>query len=285
MKWIIVLALVGAALADSEEFVTVTFDDGVNVNNILTYRETLYNRRNTNGCPAGATFYVNHEYTNYQLVNELYNNGFEIALHSISHQTPQTYWQEATYDDLVKELADQRVQMSHFANIPFEALSGVRIPFLQLGGNTSFQIIKDYGLTYDCSWPTISYTNPGLWPYTLDYASIQDCPVRPCPTASIPGVWVQPMVSWSDLNAFPCAFVDACIFIPDRDDADAWYRFIVANFERHYLNNRAPFGFYVHEWYISANPAVKQAFVRFLDLINNLNDVFMVRFYHHEPSV
>lgn len=88
------------------------------------YRDLLYNRINSNGCPAGTTFYVNHEYTNYQLVNELYNQGYEIALHSISHQTPQTYWAEGTYDDMVKEFGDQIDQMSRFANIPKEALSG-----------------------------------------------------------------------------------------------------------------------------------------------------------------
>lgn len=103
---------------------TVTFDDGVNVNNILTYREVLYNRVNYDNCVAGATFYVSHEYTNYQLVNELYNRGFEIALHSISHQTSQSYWSQASYDVMKKEFADQKVQISHFANIPFDTVKG-----------------------------------------------------------------------------------------------------------------------------------------------------------------
>lgn len=68
---------------------------------------------------------------------------------------------------------------------------------------------------------------------------------------------------------------------PDRDDTDAWYKFILENFERHYLNNRAPFGFYVHEWYITAYPAIKEALVKFMDLINNLNDVYMVSLSHN----
>lgn len=261
---------------DTPQFVTVTFDDGINVNNILTYRNTLYNRRNSNGCPAGATFYVSHEYTNYVIVNELYNQGFEIALHSISHQTPQTYWFEATKDDMKREFGDQKIQIAHFANIPYESIKGLRIPFLQMTGNASFEIMKEYGLEYDCTWPTTSHTNPGLWPYTLDYASTQDCIVPPCPTASFPGTWVKPLVTWSDLQGVACSFVDACFFIPDRADEDAWYKFILTNFERHYLGNRAPFGFFVHEAFLSAFPAVRGAFVRFLDLINNLPDTFMV---------
>lgn len=106
------------------QFVSVTFDDAVNVINIETYREVLYGRSNSNGCPPGATFYVSHEYTNYLLVNELYNRGYEISLHSMTHQTPQTYWAEADYDVLVKEFADQRTLMSHFALIPEQEIRG-----------------------------------------------------------------------------------------------------------------------------------------------------------------
>ncbi|KAJ8708749.1 hypothetical protein PYW08_010131 [Mythimna loreyi] len=261
---------------NTPQFVTVTFDDGINVNNIITYRNTLYNRFNSNGCPAGATFYVSHEYTNYVIVNELYNQGFEIALHSISHRTPQTYWLEATTEDMKKEFGDQKIQMAHLANIPYESIKGMRIPFLQMTGNASFEVMKEYDLEYDCTWPTTAHTNPGLWPYTLDYASTQDCIVPPCPTASFPGLWVKPLVTWSDLQGVPCSFVDACFFTPDRTDEDAWYEFIVTNFERHYLGNRAPFGFFVHEAFLSAWPAVTRAFVRFMDLVNNLPDAFMV---------
>ncbi|KAI8423638.1 hypothetical protein MSG28_012698 [Choristoneura fumiferana] len=268
----------GLAARDVPQFVLVTFDDGVNVININTYRNDLYNRLNTNGCPAGTTFFINHEYTDYQIVNELYNRGYEIALHSLSHQTPQTYWAEATYDDMKLEFGDQRIQMSHFANIPYDEIKGIRIPFLQMTGNASFQVMKDFGLTYDCTWPTINQLDPGLWPYTLDYESTQECTVPPCPTASIPGVWTLPMVSWLDLNGAACAMVDSCFAVPPLNDEDAWFNFIVTNFERHYLGNRSPFGFYVHEWYVAEriNPAVNRAFVRFLDMINNMQDVFMV---------
>lgn len=106
------------------QFVLLTFDDGVNVININTYREIMYDRKNSNGCPAGTTFFVNHEYTNYQLINELYNLGYEIALHSMSHQTPQTYWVQATYEAMQREFGDQKIQMAHFANIPYEEIKG-----------------------------------------------------------------------------------------------------------------------------------------------------------------
>ncbi|XP_063393001.1 chitin deacetylase 8-like [Cydia fagiglandana] len=266
----------GLTARDTPQFVLLTFDDGVNVVNIETYRNLIYNRVNSNGCPAGTTYYINHEYTDYTIVNELYNQGLEIALHSVSHQTPDTYWKEATYDDMAMEFGDQRLQMSHFANIPIDAIKGLRIPFLQMTGNASFQVLADYGLEYDCSMPTVNQINPGLWPYTLDYASTQECVIPECPTASIPGVWVLPMVSWVDLGGFTCSMVDSCFSVPSLTDEDAWFEFIVTNFERHYTGNRSPFGFYVHEWYIASYPAIYRALARFLDMVNNLPDAFMV---------
>ncbi|KAL4716750.1 hypothetical protein ACJJTC_001906 [Scirpophaga incertulas] len=261
---------------DTPQFVMVTFDDAVNVLNTETYRNVLYNRRNQNGCPVGATFYVCHEYTNYQLVNELYNNGFEIALHSITHQTPLTYWAEATKEIMLKEFGEQRVMMSHFANIPIDEIQGIRMPFLQMPGNASFEVLAESGMTYDCSWPTITHIDPGLWPYTLDYASTQDCVIAPCPTASIPGKWVIPMISWIDEDGTPCSMVDSCFSSPPQNDATAWFEFIKQNFNRHYQGNRSPFGFFIHEWYLRTYPAVTSALIQFLDYINSIPDVFMV---------
>lgn len=57
-------------------------------------------------------------------MNELYNRGYEIALHSISHRTPQTYWAEATYDQMKEEIADQKDQIAALANIPANNIKG-----------------------------------------------------------------------------------------------------------------------------------------------------------------
>ncbi|OWR47572.1 chitin deacetylase 8 [Danaus plexippus] len=261
---------------DTPQFVILTFDDAVTTVNIETYRSILYNRANSNRCPIGVTFFINHEYTDYSIVNELYNRGFEIALHSITHKTNQTYWKEATVEESTREFVDQRILVSHFANIPQRSIQGIRSPFLQLSGNSTYQMIKENGLTYDLSWPTVRFTDPGLWPYTLDYASIQDCVIAPCPTASVPGVWVIPMISWTDLEGFPCSFVDACFSNPNLSDEDAWFQYIVKAFEKHYLGNRSPFGFYVHEWFVRINPGVKGALVRFMNMVQNMNDAFLV---------
>ena len=63
----------------------LTFDDGVNDLNWELYQEILHSgRKNPNGCPLKATFYVSHEWTDYGQVQTLYSRGHEIASHTIS---------------------------------------------------------------------------------------------------------------------------------------------------------------------------------------------------------
>ncbi|XP_023937311.2 chitin deacetylase 8-like [Bicyclus anynana] len=259
---------------NTPQFVLLTFDDAITELNTQTYRSIIYRRTNANKCPIGVTFFMHHEYTDYIMVNELYNQGFEIALHSISHRIPQDFWRYASYEELMREIGDQKQQIAFFANIPANTIHGVRSPFLQMSGNNTFKMMQSAGITYDSSWPTTRFTDPGMWPYTLDFESTQDCVVGPCPTASIPGPWVIPMITWTDLGGFPCSMVDACFHTPDTEDE--WFQFFFKNFQKHYFGNRAPFGFYIHEAFIRPRPHVWRAIERFLDVLNNINDVFMV---------
>jgi len=68
------------------QMIIVTFDDAVNGENWDLYNNKLFipERKNPNGCPIHATFYVSHEYNNYQYVQKLWNAGHEIAAHSIT---------------------------------------------------------------------------------------------------------------------------------------------------------------------------------------------------------
>lgn len=64
----------------------------------------------------------------------MYQNGHEIALHSISHTTDTKYWREASVELLNKEFGGEIELISKFANIPKEDIHGLRIPFLQMSG-------------------------------------------------------------------------------------------------------------------------------------------------------
>lgn len=68
------------------QFVVFTSDDSVTDFAFTNYYEPLlFGRRNPDGNPISGTFYVPHEYTDYERVNDLYNAGFEIGVNSITY--------------------------------------------------------------------------------------------------------------------------------------------------------------------------------------------------------
>jgi len=256
------------------QLVLLTFDDAVSIQNSHFYEQAFNGRKNPDGCPIGTTYFLSHDNTNYSAVHDLWARGHEIALHSITHQPPTEHWRDMTVEGHMEEFADEEVIISNFAQIPIDELKGLRIPFLQLSGDNSFEMMQKAGLKYDCSWPTQAFIDYGFWPYTLDYQSVQDCHLPPCPMSSFPGKWVVPMVDWRDLEGQSCAMVDACRIIPkETDEIVAW---MIENFNRHYNGTRSPFGFFVHAAWFLQTPIHFEAYLKFIDYLQTLKEVYIV---------
>ena len=66
------------------QLVFLTFDDAVRDYKMVYYDRIFQGRYNPNGCPIGLTYYVCHDRTDYTLVNQLYNEGHEIASHTVT---------------------------------------------------------------------------------------------------------------------------------------------------------------------------------------------------------
>lgn len=264
----------GLSPKEIPQLVLLTFDDAVNVINYNYYERAFFHRKNPDGCPIGVTYFLSHEYTDYSKVHDLWRRGYEIATHSITHQTPTDYWKSLGVEEHKKQFADQIDLINEFAKIPKSEIKGMRLPFLQLSGDNSFKMIEQTSLSYDCSWSSLSYVKNGLWPYTLDFKSVQDCPIGPCPVSSIPGVWVLPMIDWEDQKGFTCAMVDACPYMPA--ETDALLEIMIKNFKRHYEGTRSPFGFYVHAAWFDKNPNNFEAYLKFLDYLQTFEDVHLV---------
>jgi len=97
-------------VSETPQMILLSFDDAV-----LPEFESLYDelfdsgrRRNPNGCPITATFYVTHDGTDYRLVQRLYAAGNEMASHSVSHRLPQSNWTRAPYQQWLDEIGGQR---------------------------------------------------------------------------------------------------------------------------------------------------------------------------------
>lgn len=65
------------------QMILLSFDDAVNTRNWNLYNDLLsYN--NPNDCPIKATFFISHQFNDYQYTQKLWNDGHEIAIHSVT---------------------------------------------------------------------------------------------------------------------------------------------------------------------------------------------------------
>ncbi|XP_011151123.1 uncharacterized protein LOC105190208 [Harpegnathos saltator] len=256
------------------QMITITFDDAVNAENFELYSKIFTDdRKNPNGCPIRGTFYISHQYTNYRDVQYLWNVGHEIAAHSVTHRGPEEWWSKnATIEDWFDEMVGVANIIKKYAAVHVGDIKGVRAPFLQVGWNRQYLMMSEFGFVYDSSI-VAPFSDPPLWPYTLDYRPPHPC-VRVgqlCPTRSYPGIWELPL---NQLLAgdYTCTTVDSC---PSDLSGEEVYKMLMLNFKRHYLTNRAPLGLHFHaSWF--QNPMYFYAFNKFVDDLLRLDDVFFV---------
>lgn len=124
-----------------------------------------------------------------------------------SNNVNQSYWRNANQELLEKEFGNQRKIISKFANIPEEYIVGTITPQLQLAGDNSLKAFTAQGFTYDNSWPSKLH----YFPYTLDYASTQDCDIgATCPTDAYKGFWIAPIVDLISEDGDVCNTLAGC---------------------------------------------------------------------------
>ena len=90
------------------QIIMVTFDDDLEKQYLELYNEFFDGVTNPNSCPAVGTLFISHNYTNYFLVESEYSKGYEEADHTITHQEPTTYWEDADYTVWKNEIDGQR---------------------------------------------------------------------------------------------------------------------------------------------------------------------------------
>ena len=92
------------------QMVVISMDDSLNQNNFASYRAVFNGRKNPNGCPIRGTFFLSHEYSNYNMIQQLYFDGHEIATYSVSHRRNL---EEMGYEEWVKEQIGMREMLKY----------------------------------------------------------------------------------------------------------------------------------------------------------------------------
>jgi len=268
--------------SQTPQMVTITFNGAVTVDNVDLYDE-IFNgqRQNPNGCTIKGTFFVSHKYTNYSAVQELHRKGHEIAVFSITNKENDAYWSSGTYDDWLAEMAGARLIIERFANITDNSIIGVRAPYLRVGGNTQFEMMKDQLFIYDSSI-TAPLSRVPIWPYTLYFRMPHKCHgnAQICPTQSHP-VWEMVLNELDrredpefDENLPGCHIVDTCGNIRTGDQLGKLLRY---NLNRHLNSNRAPYGLHFNAAWLESKREFKQALITFIEeSLTARNDVYFV---------
>ena len=64
--------------------------------------------------------------------------------------------------------------INRFGGVDMEDIRGLRVPFLSVGWNRQFLMMREFGFVYDSSIAA-PVSDPPLWPYTLDYQIPHKC--------------------------------------------------------------------------------------------------------------
>jgi len=248
--------------SERPQIIYLTYDDAFTAYAEENYYRGMFNGtyKNPNGQPIRATHFLSAQYTDYTMVNKYYKMGHEMASHSITHRSNIDYWKGLNVDGWSEEALGMRKMITQFAGVPAEKIKGFRAPFLQMGGDEMFSALERDGFGYDCTWVSRNYgyldLDKGLFPYSMDYKSVQDCEIGPCPTCGYEKLWVQPMLDLEDLwlgadpfhpnNGMPCSMLDGCIIIKDNPNRDDVKQMLMQNFLRNRNGTRAPMGLYMH---------------------------------------
>jgi len=110
--------------AQTPQLVLLTFDDAVNGLNKDFYKRLFTGRKNPDGCPVRATFFVSHEWTDYGQVQDLYSQGHEMASHTVTHSHPL----KRTAEGWAKELLGLAELLVRYAGVQPGDVKGVRAP-------------------------------------------------------------------------------------------------------------------------------------------------------------
>uniref|UniRef100_A0A1B0CP06 Putative peritrophin-1 n=1 Tax=Lutzomyia longipalpis TaxID=7200 RepID=A0A1B0CP06_LUTLO len=250
---------------NTPQIILLTFDGAVNLNNFDHYKKVFNGKRkNPNGCPIRGTFFISHEYSNYQQIQTLASEGHEMATETISLQQGL---QDKGYEEWMGEMIGMREILRHFSNVSTNSVVGMRAPFLKPGRNTQYKVIEDFGYVYDSSVTVPPQSHP-VWPYTLDYKIPHECKSGTCPTKSFPGVWELPLNAHyvESFEGGHCPYLDQCV-LHNHDPTDV-LEWLQEDFARHYEQNKAPYMMAFHTNWFQIKE-LEQGLHKFLDWANS----------------
>ncbi|CAF2906433.1 unnamed protein product [Rotaria sp. Silwood2] len=285
-------------ITDIPQLVLLTFVGNLNKYTFDSIRSILNpTYRNPNKCPISSTFFVNDNYTEYCLVQRLFDNHNEIAMTTSSNKCPlancydENNWRRWSNNDWKREIKQQRSNLIEQSHIHQSHLKGFRVPHLQIDDNKHFEHIRNFHFHYDSS---MLFTSSNfIWPFTLNYSFNQtDCMNCDDSNRTIEALWQFPLHEWTYPNATTsCHTLSDSTCLPDDTPhtVDLFFDFIKYNFDRHSsltLGHRSPFIIELDLFWLSEHHNTRlEALIRFIEYILNSKDYHYVYFVSIEQAL
>lgn len=243
------------------QLVMLTFDDSITPDLYQVIKPILdANLVNPNGCRARFTFFPAFDWDEpCASLATLASRGHEIASHTCNH----THFAQRDEIDCGRNLASQ------CSGLPKSQVVGFRPPYLE-SDYSLYDALYQLGFNYTSSLEE-SYVNTGntftarVWPYSLDNGFAGGY----YPGHRWPGLWSIPLNALWD-NGEP-----AYVMEPEAPDSQ-FERLYMDNFLATYNGNRAPFGIWVHAWWLQENSGRVPFFVQLLQRLLTYPDVWVV---------
>lgn len=245
------------------QFVTITFDDGIDSNRIELYKKFLFSAHDKRDCPPRFTCFTSFDWSQCEAIQYLLNTGMvEFAHHTQSHAVlPNASDIQAGIQSLVA------------CGVPRSHITGFRTPYLTYDETVLDHIYASQAV-YDATVmphddALTGYGRHNQWPFTLEqgwtYSKVKCGRTGNCTEGkSYPGLWEIPLYPWYDTNDRFLDNMDYTTF--DKD--------VQQNFERRYTGNRAPFGIYLHAPWLETHGSKLQKWIQ--QTMDTYDDVYFV---------
>ncbi|GMT05317.1 hypothetical protein PENTCL1PPCAC_27491, partial [Pristionchus entomophagus] len=173
-------------VSQTPQMIVITFEGAVTDRTTRIYKSLFSGRLRSHDCPLRATFFVSHEYTNYDQVQWLAARGNEIGVAGMGSSSLAS----RSADRWREEMQGMRMALAEFSKIEEESIRGVRAPGMKTGGDSQFAVLSNWNFTYDHS---IAPDGGPFWPQTLDHTLPFLCTDGSCPSKAFKGIWEAPV--------------------------------------------------------------------------------------------
>ncbi|PRW59662.1 polysaccharide deacetylase [Chlorella sorokiniana] len=267
------------------QFVLFTHDDAVTEQTHKLMLAVTEGRKSaTNDCPAVATMFVTtaNGQNDCELMMDLYHKGYEIADHTVSHNSVRG----VRYSQVADEIVGLRDRLVKQCGIPKQDIVGFRAPYLSTDENVrkvlaANKFLYDSTLIEEVAGSSLSRgMSRRVWPFDLAHGAKTNCryfgSFQGCSSQEHwPGMFNVPVWQIMQQDSRGNTKGVWSMDYAEGRSADDVFNILKQNFDAAYNGNRAPIPIFIHTPWLANRDQLKGV-MRFVDYALQQEDTYLV---------